>query len=292
MRFSAFLISSCVLLLLLSACNNDDVKPTVVDDNDPPPDALYSDIEVKGYVTKCYIAAYGRKPDDTEADQHVAQLQNDGMSLKARDVFLEPLLNNAEHKTLLYDRLVADMLNNADSVAMQQQIDAFEQLLTLPEYEPFRPLIEDELDRMVLLQNADEDFAAGSIDFKTLEKRIIFNRLYDDVNMGTLNFVVSVFEHLLERQPTEDELERGISMVDGNQEVIFLQDGASKNDFMDILLSSNDYHAETVRRQFQRHLFRDPSPDELVALSEAYKDTDDFFALERAIMRKTEFVNR
>ncbi len=292
MRFSAYLISSFVLLLLLSACNNDDVNPTVVGDNEPPPDALYSDIEVKGYVTKCYIAAYGRKPSEAEANQHITQLQNGGMSLEARDAFLQPLLAAPQHKKLLYDRLVADMLNNADSVAMQQQIDAFEQLLTLPQYAPFRPLVEEELDRMILLQNADEDFAAGSIDFKTLEKRIIFNRLYDDINMGTLNFVISVFEHLLERQPTEDELARGINMVDGNQEVIFLQDGASKNDFMDILLSSNDYHAETVRRQFQRHLFRDPTSDELLTLTENYKNTGDFFALEQAIMRKTEFVNR
>ena len=292
MRFSTLLYTTALFMMLLSACSQDDVEPTVNAGNTPPPDALYSDIEVKGYVTKCYIAAYGRKPSDAEADQHVAQLQNDKMSLEARDQFLQPLLADAQHKRLLYDRLVADMLNNADSAAMQQQIDAFEDILARPEYEPFRPLVQEELDRMILLQDADDDFADGRIDFKTLEKRIIFNRLYDDINMGTLNFVISVFEHLLERQPTEDELERGINMCDGNQEVIFLQDGASKNDFMDILLNSNDYHAETVRRQYQRHLFRDPTPDELLTQTEAYQNTGDFFALEQAIMRKTEFVNR
>ena len=287
----------CLLLglvfgVLLVSCNNDTVEPIVNTDNTAPPDVQYSDLEVKNYVNRCYIVAFGRKASDSEADSHVGALQSGNMTTAARETFLDGILNSAEHSKLLYGRAVADMLNNADSVAIQQQIDGFESLLSQTQYAPFKPEIQLELDRMNALQSADEDFVAGSITYKTLEKRIILNRLYDDINMGTLNFVVSVFEHLLDRQPTESELERGIAMCDGQQAVIFLEDGASKNDFMDILHASTDYHAETTKRQFQRLLFRDPTAEELTALSQAFANSGDFRKLERSIMATTEFVNR
>ena len=57
--------------------------------------------------------------------------------------------------------------------------------------------------------------------------------IYDEINMGTENFVVSIFQNFFHRYPTAAELYSASNMVDGNQSTIFNTNGSSKKDFIE-----------------------------------------------------------
>ncbi|MDZ7847129.1 MAG: hypothetical protein U5L96_10360 [Owenweeksia sp.] len=61
------------------------------------------------------------------------------------------------------------------------------------------------------------------IDHIELHRRIIDNPYYDDINMGTENFVVATYQNFLFRYPTGVELEEAKKMVDGFPGSLFLQ---------------------------------------------------------------------
>ncbi len=108
--------------------------------------------------------------------------------------------------------------------------------------------------------------------------------------MGSLNFVVSLYQNFLRRYPTENELNNGIVMVDGDFAIVFQQSGNSKSDFINIFFASNDYFEGQVRDLYLRYLFREPTSSESATLTIQYKNSKDYKALQRTILATNEFI--
>jgi hypothetical protein len=134
------------------------------------------------------------------------------------------------------------------------------------------------------------DLIAGTIGIQEMYRRLVTNKGYDEINMGTQNFVVSMFQNFLERYPTDAERAAGEIMVDGFSSQLFLVNGDSKTDFIAIFLASNDYYEGQVRLLFRRYLYRSPSTQELEQLTLRYRDTGDYQVLQKAVLSKDEFI--
>lgn len=123
-----------------------------------------------------------------------------------------------------------------------------------------------------------------------LHRRLSYNSYYDFVNMGTENFVVSMFQNFFLRYPTLSELERGKKMVDGKPAVLLGKKGSSKSDFVDILFKSTDYFEGQVRKLFLRSLFREPTSEEMVFYTRSLKASRDLKALKKQVYSLDEYV--
>jgi hypothetical protein len=154
----------------------------------------------------------------------------------------------------------------------------------------FENLILAEIARLEELINTPQDVAAGNLSMAQLHKRLVNNLFYDELNMGSFNLVVSLYNHFLFRDPTEAETQDGITMVDGLTSVVFYTSGSTKDEFIDIFFTSNDYYEGTVRELFYRYLFREPTTEELNYHTVNYKASDDFQELQKAILSLDEFV--
>jgi hypothetical protein len=108
--------------------------------------------------------------------------------------------------------------------------------------------------------------------------------------MGTENFVRATYENFLFRYPTEYELEQAKTMVDGFNSILFLENGNSKDDFLDIFFDSDDYYESRARDLYNKYLFREPDSEEMVEGAILYKQSDDYKLLQKSILTMDEYV--
>lgn len=286
MQLTRFLIP-LLTLALLAGCAKDEV---LVHDNVPPPDGTIPTLVLENYVTKAYIALLGRKPSQAEENQAVTDLRTGNLNNASRIAMLSGIMANAEYRLKVLEFNSFKLLNGFDTAAVTEQIYQYEQLLSNPTYQEYWPYLQAEKDRMVELKNAQLGFIDGTVSAKNLRRALTYNNFYDQINMGTENFVVSTFNHFLYRNPTQAELENGKMMVDQIEGVLFGQVGTSKVHYLNALIASNDYHAGQVRELFVRYLFRVPTSEESAHFTGIYRNSGNFDQLQREILSLDEYI--
>lgn len=256
------LIYSIVLLLcIISSCARDEV---IITGNEPPDRTGLANIVYTGYVNKTYIALLGREPEPTELSNALEGLKKNDFLEEDRRSFVTSLVNDEAYFQKVYDDARSDYLRGIDTFQIAQRIAIYRDLASVPQLpEVVKAFYIYEIDRMLLLRSMPQELEKGLIKTEDLHRRIVDNNLYDELNMGTENFVTSVFEHFLYRYPSNAELEEGKSMVDGGNGTLFLEKGDSKQDFTIIFFQSLAYKEGMVRYYFNRFLYREPSGLEL-----------------------------
>jgi hypothetical protein len=277
-----------VMLLLLNACSKDEI---IVPDNTAPPDGTVSQLVIETYINKCYISLLGRKPTAQEEANAKATLSDGDLSVESRAAMLTPILGSTEYRSKMLDIETLRLLTvpyDPEEVALWIYI--FNEQLSEPTLQPFLNLIQNEIDRLEELQELPTLVAQGEIDRTEMHRRLVNNYFYDQLNMGSFNLVVSLYNHFFFREPTQEETESGITMVDGFTSVTFYQNGSSKDDFIRNLFNSTDYREGAVRELFYRHLFREPTTEELNHHTVRYLSTGSFEEVQKGILTLDEYV--
>jgi len=177
-----------------------------------------------------------------------------------------------------------------DTADISSNIAIFSFLLTDPTYQAVWPQIQIEKAKMELLKASTNDLKNGTINIVGLHKRVINNYFYDQINMGTENFVNASFQNFFYRYPTSIELDQSKFMVDGLQGVLFLQIGNDKDDFLNIFFSSDSYYEGQVRDLYLRYLFREPTASESTTLTSTYKNSLNYKTLQKSILVLDDYV--
>lgn len=276
------------LLFLTYACTKK--EELIIYGNVPPPENTVSNVIRENYINKTYISLLGRKPTETEYLSARQKLASYELKKSDREAFLEEVMAKPEYYRRMYDLARAEYLNNSDSLEIQTFIDVFNQFLSDTSYQALWSAIQEERDKLINLKNTPVDFTNGIIDIKGVYKRIVNNYIYDQINMGTENFVISMFQHFMFRYPSSQELEDGKKMVDGFYSYLFYQEGNTKDDFIRIFFDSDAYYEGRVRDLYKRFLFREATVLELKEGTNLYKSTDNYKALQKAILISDEFV--
>lgn len=277
-----------LLLTLTSSCKKD--KEVIIEGNTHPPDGTVSNVVKENYVNKSYISVLGRKPSPTELSAGIAILNQHNLSVADRNQVLDDIFAKPGYNQRLYDISVATLLDNLDTAQITTFIYVFQTLLIDPQYQAQWPLIQAEKTKLELLKASVADLNSGTLSVIGLHKRCINNYMYDQVNMGTENFVVSMFQNFLYRYPTEEELAQGKQIVDGFEGVIFLQTGYVKDDFINIFFGCNNYFEGQVRDLYLKYLFREPTSMEVSEKATVYKNSLDYKALQKAILASDEYA--
>jgi len=282
------LLLYCLLILIAGSCKKKDEE--VIPGNQPPPDGTISNVVIENYVNRVYISVLGRKASDPEFNNGVSVLKQSNLSGAGRLQFLDEVYGNIEYKRNLYEKAKIQLLNNLDTNDIALYIGIFNTLLTDSAYLASWDILQKEVDKLVEMQNISIDMQTGIIDETGLFKRCCNNFFYDQINMGSLNFVVSLFQHFLDRYPTDNELQQGIQMVDGSSGTLFLQTGLSKNDLINIFFSSADFYEGQVREYYKRFLFREPNSVEMGTATQLYISTGDYERMQKDILSTDEYI--
>ena len=281
-------LSFILSLLVLFSCKKTEEK--IIPGNTPPPDYTQPESLRRNFITKSYIGLIWRESSDEEFNSAKSILDNGNFDANSRRSVINEILSKDEFYSREFEIARINLLNGLDTLQIRDFINTFEYLLTLPSFEDQWPLIETELARTYNLQNSEIDLLNGSASIAEVHRRCLDNNFYDQINMGSLNFVIACFQNLLLRNPTTYEAEQGVSMIDGFNAILFLQAGQSKRDFQDIFISSDDYFEGQVQLIFNRFLFRLPNSEEMSGYADSYRNSQDYKALLSEILSSDEYA--
>ena len=295
-----FLIS--LLFIGVIACKKENIteinKSTVtVPNNQAPSDTTkvpnnikVDTTTVENYIYKTYISLIGRKPTDSELNISRTLLLANNASTNDRKTFISSVQSKQGYYDNLFRIANADLLNALDTADITLYIYIFQTAINQNPNDPGTPALQLEIDKLVSLRQGIADHSAGIIDFRELQKRMVNNYFYDQLNMGSANYVISMFQHFLFRYPTDSELAAGVSMCDNLSSIAFNVNGSSKGDFWTIFFNTNDYYEGRVRDLYKRHLYRDPSSNEMTNLAAKYKTGTSYKDVQREILITNEYL--
>ena len=132
----------------------------------------------------------------------------------------------------------------------------------------------------------------GEIEINEMCRRMIFNPVYDNINMNTFNFVNAAFDNLLFRYPTEYEFDQVYTMIDDNTAQIVLgSSGNNKEDFTYIICDSREFYQGMIIWTYNTLLARNPTSVEVDLLMNDFYFSHDYQWLQRQIMKTDEYAH-
>ncbi len=178
-----------IVISFIAACSKtEDVKIT---GNVPPPDHTIDSSTISIYVNKAYINLLGREPVGSDRSEALTILRQNNFSLNNRKQFITTLFSRQEYIRNLYNVANNEYLRNLDSLEIEGQIFVFNNLLGMPQYAAFFDAVNFELNRLDTLKKALSNMYDGTMDYRAMLSRMTNNYFYDQINMGSENFVVA-----------------------------------------------------------------------------------------------------
>jgi hypothetical protein len=255
--------------LLFLSCNKTEEK--IIGDNNPPADNTIPASLRINFINKVYISLIGREPETAEFNAADLTLRNSNFSSASRKTIVQEILNQDAFLDREFEIYRNDLMSGVDTAEISELITTFEFLLTNSTYMQQWPLIEIEKARLISLRNVGSELKNGTISLIEMQRRCVDNFYFDQLNMGSLNFVIACFQNLLLRNPTQFEQTEGVKMLDGFNGILFLQTGESKAQFQQIFFQSDDYFAGQIKLNYLRFMLRLPSSEEEVFYSSRLK---------------------
>lgn len=279
----------------MASCAKDEIihETLIIDGNEAPPITGVSTITLHNYINSLYIDLYGRTPTADELDTTATYLIDEAYSAEAREVIIGNMMAQWEYYKNINILTSQQFIVDVDSISMQYQIDYWEYLIDL--YTDMGMPLEAayyayENERLLALTTAHTELATDAIGIDQYFRRYLDNYYYDQVNMGSENFVISCFVNLMNRYPTDDEKASGIAMVDGVTESLFLQEGSSKGDFMDIMTGIPEFYQGQVIAAYNTFLARQPSGYEMDTYAQMMQTDNHFDAVKMIILKSEEYA--
>lgn len=278
-------IIGAVVVLLLGACST---KENIIPNNAIPQDQTVGILVQENYINRVYISLLGRKPDSTEKQQTLSLFAQDQCAPASRETFIRQTMQKNGFYEHVFKILCREYLNDVDTASIRWDIRLFTDLAQR------EPRYQKEYLRMVyklrLLESVPTGLAADSFKIAEAHRRCVDNNIYDDINMGSENFVTSVFTNFLFRYPTLNEKESGVKMVDGQMSVLFGKYGSSKREFINLFFGRNDYFEGQVRLAFRRFLLRQPTSQELADHTQKYAVHQDYRRLYLDLLKSDTYL--
>lgn len=235
---------------------------TIISGNNAPNYYGVPTISIQLYIIKLYVDLVGREPTSAELTTHLQTLVSQHLSANARQQIVQPLLDDTAFYQRHYEITASDFINSTSQAQIESQINQFMFVAYLDSVNGNTqnlPFIYLEIERLNRLKEAPVLLSSEQISINKFYERFLDNYFYDQVNMGVDNFVTAAFEDLFKRPPTASELQQSKSMINGQSSSLFLSDGSSKADFMNIMVQSDAFYEGFARKIYLQFLLREPT---------------------------------
>jgi hypothetical protein len=292
-----------VCAFVLASCKKQD--PVTLSDNTIPDYSAVPTILIQNYVNRLYIDLIGREPTDTEMDTDVQLLKDGGVSNSARLALIAKLMNDESdngsglsYKESFYTKFYNDQKGRYLNGSSES--DLYEDYFRLVSIAQLDSLNNNELGYQVNMLEANKvkavmdsrtELMNGSIQCNEMCWRMMFCVTYDDINMGTFNFINASFDNSLGRFPTEAELNGAFNAVENNiSGELFGVVISSKVDFLNVLTNSYEFKEGLVRWLAQSLLARESTSAETVSYMTRLGSNFNFISVQQSILSSDEYA--
>ena len=267
-----------VLLGLCSACKEESV---VVNVGAPEGELRVSEAALEQFIFRSYVDLIGTAPSQQDLASWSSRLRENELSVESRQELFETLQQSAEWREAyalnLYQSAKVRFLENFPDAEIQRRFigqgDA------------------DDDARLQALLDWQANYLNGTATYRDLERSCIYNLVYDQINMGSFNFVRASFDNLLWRYPTDAEYDAGFAMVERSQQAtLFGMSASDKAGYVDLLTDSEEALQGIVIWQFDQLLARRPSAAETVEFASSIAATGNLLELQQLIMQTNEYA--
>ena len=293
---------SCIVFIM-SSCKRED---NIIPNNNAPYYGEIPTLLLENYVNRCYIDLLGREPLDDEMIEDVQFLRDNEVTVESRDQLLYKLqfdttfiegdssYNQAYfHRfyELVKVRLIEGAANSyinsenanwlfeyeKDSIA-GNMINAYKRLL---EYNKLNDILKSE-----------KQYRNGVISVSEYHRRMVYNSIYDDINMNTFNYINAIFDNLLFRYPTSYEFNECKLMIDDNSTQILMgASGNCKYDVTTIICNSDEFYEGLVNWSYITFLGREANVQERDELMNNLITFNDYQRIQRIILSSDEYAH-
>lgn len=284
-------LNVCLMFVFLGLQGCKKTEEVIVSGNTPPPDYTINQSRIDNFINKSYISLLGRQPLEQEFNAGKSVLEQGEFQTSARKNVITDILSKQDFYRREFEITRNDILNGIDEGTITEQILVFEFLLTNQDFAQFFDILEAEIIRLNALKGMFELTNSGSPEVKEIHRVCINNNFYDDLNMGSLNFVIASFQQFFLRNPTQYEQEEGVKMVDGFPGIMLLQSGSSKQDYINFFLNSDDYYEGQVKLAFNRFFFRQPNSEEMTYYKQLYKQNSNYKLFLSTLLSSDEYAS-
>ena len=260
---------------------------------------------IENYVNRLFIDLIGREPTDVEMTTEVDVLRSTNASKEARVALVDKIMNStapvpgdgsyreayirkfyedqkgrflegSSDGTLTDEYNLYVFLAQQDSI--QGNILAY-QLLTL------------EANKLLSVLDSREELMNGEILFEEMCRRMMFNLLYDEINMNTFNFINASFDDCFARFPTQSEYEGVEDAIEFNGSgVLFGNAVSSKTEYLNVLVNSNEFDEGYVRWAYFALLAREATSTEVVSRVQIYRQGSNYSGVQKEILISDEYA--
>ena len=290
----------CWLCLTLFQCkkfeqvNKSYYQDSIITGNVLPPYNRVTTLKIENYINRLYIDLLGREPLNDEMSVGVNYLKNGGLNQITKESYISSMMNSSEYYDRLYEIYSIKMLGGVDSTEIYSNINVAQYVLDsllIPNGDSLQAhFFEIEIIRLIELLEAKEEYKNNDISLNEFVRRFMMNNIYDEINMGTENFVLGSFENLFYRSPSANEKSASEDMVDGQSSILFLQNGSSKLDFSTIISTNDEFYHGVIMDLFNAYVSRNPTTEETYGLIGDFKLSGELSVVQLYILTSEEYA--
>ena len=281
------IIGMAVLLGLLASCGRDTIVPV----DNLPVDSTITQIELENYINRTHIALLNRKPTENELATSIQQLNIDPYNRNIRDTYVSNIQYMQRSKWAVWQFLSNRILDGIDTADLNSGALWYQDRVDNSGTQNEKDYWQGLLDRTLGNIEALDGWYAGDTAYVDLIGWMVRLPVYDEINMGTENFVVSAYQHFYHRYPTNHELDQASRMVDRQWGLLYGTNGNSKVDFLEIFLQRGEFKQGIIINQFEGYLGRTPNTTETDKFLNHLNSGWDILRLQRYILTSSEYVN-
>lgn len=281
------LFSLLSISLLLASCGRDTIIPV----DNLPADSTITQVELENYINRTHIALLNRKPTASEFTQSIQQLDINRYDRAIRDAYITNIQDMQRSKWAVWQFLSDRILDGTDTADVYWSAQWYQQRVdnsgTQNEQDYWQGLLDRTNNNIATLNG----WYSNDSTYDALIAWMVRMPVYDEINMGTENFVVSIYQHFYHRYPTDHELEQASDMVDRQWALLYGANGNSKADFIEIFTAQGEFKQGIIINVFESYLNRLPTTAESDRFLDHLSNDWDYQQLQRYLLTASEFVN-
>ncbi len=288
--------------MLLASCKKESV---VFEDNTIPTYAGISTVILNNYINRLYIDVIGREPLNAEMESDRIFLRENDLSTAARTQLVDRLMFSTEfiegdssyrraYVVKFYENLKARYIEGASEALLSERYGLYRGNAILDSLNgdmTSYAMNMGEALRLDSLMAGRVSYQNDAISIAELARRMMFNAVYDDINMNAFNFINASFDDSFFRFPTQPEFDQAYQIVELNEPaVLFGMVAQTKLEYLSILTSTGEFYEGMVIWAYQSLLSRNPTSQEVFVAAEALESDLDFSAVQRTILISDEYA--
>ena len=256
MRFKSLYIF--LFLIGLLSCKKD---IEIINDNDAPYYGEIPTLLLENYVNRLYIDLLGREPLDAEMENDVQFLRDKDITLESRGDLIIKLQTDTNfiegdssykfaYYHRMYDMIKVRLLEGASNNYIGAELSVHYAAYMVDSVNGNMLNANKKLINYHKLNNvliSELQYYNGLIELNEMHRRMIFNSVYDNINMNTFNFINAAFDNLLFRYPTQYEFDEVYKIIEDNTAQIVLGGSANnKGDFTYLICNTKEFYEGTI----------------------------------------------